>query len=73
MPPAEIEKALRGLFKKLRPPTRAICHFPKPPQRREVCGFSIFYRGTLVREYFGKELIREFKKSSKEKDLWTDT
>ena len=69
MPPAETEKALRALFKQLRPPARAICHFPKPPQRREVCGFSIFYRGALVREYFGKELIREFMKTSKEKDL----
>lgn len=43
MTPAETEKALRDLFKKLRFPARAVCHFPKPPQRHEVCGFSIYY------------------------------
>lgn len=69
MTPAETEKALRALFKKLRPPARAICHFPKPPQRREVCGFSIFYRGALVREYFGKELLKEFEITAREKGL----
>lgn len=68
--PAETEKALRALFKMLRSPARAICHFPKPPQRKEVCGFSIYYKGALVREYYGKELIKEFKKTAKEKDLW---
>ena len=70
MTPAETEKALRDLFRKLRSPARAICHFPKPPQRHEVCGFSIYYKGALVREYYGKELIKEFKKTCKEKDLW---
>ena len=35
-----------------------------------VCGFSIYYKGALVREYYGKELIREFKKTCKEKKLW---
>lgn len=69
MTPAETEKALRALFKQLRPPARAICHFPKPPQRREVCGFSIFYRGALVREYFGKELLKEFEIIAREKGL----
>ena len=48
----DFEKALRALFKKLRPPlTRrelsAIS--PKPLLRREVCGFSFFYKGALVR------------------------
>lgn len=70
MTPSETEKALRALFKKLRPPARAICHFPKPPQKHEVCGFSIYYKGALVREYYGKELIKEFKKTAKEKGLW---
>ena len=51
--------ALRDLFKKLRSPARAICHFPKPPQRHEVCGFSIYYKGALVREYYGKALLKE--------------
>ena len=59
--PAETEKALRVLFKKLRSPARAICHFPKPPQRHEDCGFSIYYKGALVREYYGKALLKEFK------------
>lgn len=72
MTPAETEKALRDLFKQLRSPARAICHFPKPPQRKEVCGFSIYYKGALVREYYGKELIKEFKKTAKEKDLWAE-
>ena len=70
MTPSETEKALRALFKKLHPSARAICHFPKPPQKHEVCGFSIYYKGALVREYYGKELIKEFKKTAKEKDLW---
>lgn len=65
MTPAETEKALRDLFKKLRSPARAICHFPKPPQRHEVCGFSIYYKGALVREY----LLKEFKKTCREKEL----
>ena len=67
--PPETEKALRDLFKKLRSPSRAICHFPKPPQRREVCGFSIYYKGTLVHEYYGKEMLKEFKKTAREKGL----
>ena len=70
--PAETEKALRALFKQLRSPARAICHFPKPPQRKEVCGFSIYYKGALVREYYGKALLKEFKKTCREKDLWQD-
>ncbi len=70
MTPSETEKALRALFKKLRPPARAICHFPKPPQKHEVCGFSIYYKGALVREYYGKEMIKEFKKTAREKGLW---
>ena len=41
----------------------------KPPQRREVCGFSIYYKGALVREYYGKELIKEFEKTCAEKEL----
>ena len=69
MTPSETEKALRALFKKLHPPARAICHFPKPPQKHEVCGFSIYYKGALVREYYGKEMIKEFKKTAKEKGL----
>ncbi len=67
--PAETEKALRSMFKQLRPPARAICHFPKPPQHREVCGFSIFYKGALVREYYGKELLKEFEIIAREKGL----
>ena len=50
-------------------PARAICHFPKPPQCREVCGFSIFYKGALMREYFGKELLKEFEITAREKGL----
>lgn len=69
--PAETEKALRALFKKLRSPARTICHFLKPPQRREVCGFSIYYKGAFVREYYGKELLKEFKKTAWEKGLWS--
>ena len=69
MTPAETEKALRALFKKLRPPARAICHFPKPPQRREVCGFALFYKNTLVREYFGPDMLKEFERTAKEKGL----
>ena len=72
MTPSETEKALRDLFKKLRPPARAICHFPKTPQKHEVCGFSIYYKGALVREYYGKEMIKEFKKTCKEKKLWDE-
>ena len=72
MTPAETEKELRALFKQLRPPARAICHFLKPPQRREVCGFSIFYRGALVHEYFGKELLKEFEITAREKGLWEE-
>ena len=44
--------------------------FPKPPQSHEVCGFSIFYKGALVREYFGKELLKEFERTCREKVLW---
>ena len=69
MTPAETEKALRALFKKLRPPARAICHFPKPPQRREVCGFALFYKNTLVREYFGPDMLKELTRTAKEKGL----
>lgn len=69
MTAAETEKELRALFTKLRAPARAVCHFPKPPQRREVCGFSIYYKGALVREYYGKELIKEFEKTCVEKKL----
>ena len=70
MTPAEAEKAPRDLFKKLRSPARASCHFPKPPQRHEVSGFSIYYKGALVREYYGKALLKEFEKTCREKDLW---
>ncbi len=69
MTAAETEKELRALFKKLRAPARAVCHFSTPPQRREVCGFSIYYKGALVREYYGKELIKEFEKTCAEKEL----
>lgn len=69
MTPSETENKVRALFKNLRPPARAICHFPKPPQKHEVCGFSIYYKGALVREYYGKELIKEFKKRAMEKGL----
>lgn len=72
MTPSETENELRALFKKLRPPARAICHFPKPPQKHEVCGFSIYYKGALVREYYGKALLKEFKKTCREKDLWAE-
>lgn len=65
----ETEKELRGLFKKLRAPARDVCHFPKPPQRREVCGFSIYYKGALVREYYGKNLLAEFEKTASEKGI----
>ena len=27
-------------------------------------------RGALVREYYGKEIIKEFKKTAREKGLW---
>lgn len=70
MTPAETEKALRDLFKKLRFPARAVCHFPKSPQRHEVCGFSIYYKGALVREYYGKELLKAFERTCREKALW---
>ena len=73
MTAAETEKELRALFKKLRAPAQAVCHFPKPPQRREVCGFSIYYKGALVREYYGKELIKEFEKTCTEKELLEKT
>ena len=69
MTPAETEKALRALFKQLRPPARAICHFPKPPQRREVCGFALYYKKTLVREYYGPEMQKEFERTAREKGL----
>ena len=69
MTPAETETALRALFKKLRPPARAICHFPKPPQRREVCGFALFYKNTLVREYFGPDMLKELTRTAREKGL----
>ena len=70
MTPAETEKALRDLFKKLRFPARAVCHFPKSPQRHEVCGFSIYYKGALVGEYYGKELLKAFERTCREKALW---
>ena len=73
MTAAETEKELRALFKKLRAPARAVCHFPKPPQRREVCGFSIYYKGALVREYYGKNLLAEFEKTCVEKELLEKT
>ena len=41
----------------------------KPPQRREVCGFSIYYKGALVREYYGKNLLAEFEKTASEKGI----
>jgi len=54
MPLAETEKALHALFKKHRSPAQAICHFPKPPRRHEVCGFSSYYKGALVRSITAK-------------------
>ena len=69
MTPSETEKALRALFKKLRPPARAICHFPTPPQRREVCGFALFYKNPLVREYFGPDMLKELTRTAREKGL----
>ena len=69
MSTAKTVKELRALFKKLRAPARAVCHFPKPPQRRDVCGFSIYYKGALVREYYAKKLLAEFDKTASEKEL----
>lgn len=69
MTPAETEQALRALFKKLRPPAHAECLYPKPPARREVVGFALYYKKTLVREYFGKELLKEFMRTCREKKL----
>ena len=36
----------------------------------EVCRFSIYYKGALVREYYGKNLLAEFEKTASEKGLW---
>ncbi len=47
--PSETETAFRAIFKKNIPPARTICYFPKPPQLKEVCDFSIFYKGAPVR------------------------
>ena len=33
MTPSETEAALRKLFQLLKPPARAVCLYPKPPQR----------------------------------------
>lgn len=69
MTPAETESALRSLFKKLREPARAECLYPRPPQRREVCGFALYYKKTLVREYYGPEMLKEFERTAREKGL----
>ena len=67
MTPSETEAALRKLFQLLMPPARAVCLYPKPPQQREVCGFALFYKNTLVREYFGPDMLKEFERTAKEK------
>ena len=59
MTPAETEKALRALFKKLRPPARAICHFPKPPQKHEVCAW-------MMVPYLVTKLLIELARGKKE-------
>ncbi len=69
MPPAEIETALRKLFQQLRAPARATCLYPKPPQRREVCGFALYYKNTLIREYFGPDMLKELTRTAREKGL----
>ena len=37
--------------------------------RREVCGFASFYNNTLVREYFGPDMLKELTRTAKEKGL----
>ena len=69
MTPSETEAALRKLFQLLKPPARATCLYPKPPQRREVCGFALYYKNTLVREYFGPDMLKELTRTAKEKGL----
>lgn len=72
MSPVETEQALRELFKKLRSPAHAECLYPKPPARCEVIGFALYYKKTLVREYFGKEILKEFERTCREKMLLDD-
>lgn len=69
MTPVETEAELRKLFSQLREPARAKCLYPKPPQRREVCGFALYYKKTLVREYYGRDLLKEFERTAREKGL----
>ena len=70
MTPADTEAALRKLFLQLRTPARAKCLYPKPPQRREVCGIALYYKNTLVREYFGPDMLKEFERTAREKGLF---
>ena len=69
MTPSETEAALLKLFQLLKPPARATCLYPKPPQRREVCGLALFYKNTLVREYFGPDMLKELTRTAREKGL----
>ena len=69
------EKQLRDLFKMLIPTASARCVFARPPHKHEVCGFRLYYKKTLVREYFSKredkgDLLDEFRVTCKEKGLF---
>ena len=73
MSPAEQE--LRLLFRKLIPTASARCVFARPPHKHEVCGFCLYYKKTLVREYFSQredksDLVAVFKETCIEKGLF---
>lgn len=70
-----VEQELRGLFRKLIPTASARCVFARPPHKHEVCGFRLYYKKTLVREYFSKredkgDLLDVFRVTCKEKGLF---
>lgn len=70
----DAEKELRCLIKKLVPTASARCVYARPPHKHEVCGFRLFYKGTLVREFFSRredksDLAATFLATCKEKLL----
>lgn len=70
----DAEKELRCLMKKLVPSASARCVFARPPYPREVCGFRLYFKKTLVREYYSRsadrsDLVRIFLETCKEKLL----
>lgn len=70
----DAEKELRCLIKKLVPTASARCVYARPPHAHEECGFRLYYKGTLMREFFSDranraDMAQAFLTTCKEKRL----